>query len=167
MINCKPVANESGFTLLELLIYVSLSSIILTAGLVGLTEANRSYHATDALAKEVRDSRDCLEVISEELKYASSIKIAASKDRIASYFYTTESVSRSIYVGSDKLLYRKIGTNPAVALTGTPLQSFSCSFNESDTDKETIDLKVVFPNRTEVVTSVHALNPSDNNEYTP
>jgi type II secretory pathway pseudopilin PulG len=161
--------NESGFTLIEMIIYSTIAIILIISLYYGLSSANRSYHTTSTTINEIREARRSLETIFEELKYSSNVKITTAQNQIKSYFYSTENTSRAIYLGADNKLYRKIGNNPATLLTNIPLQSFSCSFNTnvSDTSNRFIDINIQFSNKTQLKTTVNTLNTSGTNEYIP
>jgi hypothetical protein len=161
--------NESGFTLVEMIIYTTIGVILIISLYFGLSSANRSYRTTSTSIYEIREARRSLEAVFEELKYSSDVKIATAQNQIKSYFYSTENTSRAIYLGADNKLYQKIGNNPATVLTNIPLQNFSCSFNTnaSGSANRIIDINIQFSNRTHLKTTVNTLNTSGTNEYVP
>jgi type II secretory pathway pseudopilin PulG len=160
---------EVGFTLIELIIYMTIASILILAIMTNLNNANKSYRKTDLTINQIRNARSSLETIVDELRYAKDIKISIDNTEIRSYKYGDETLTRRIYVANDtngnKILYRTIGANPAVALTKIPLQSFSCSFNASDTTNKTIDLLIKLSNQVELTTTVYTINASTTNIY--
>lgn len=158
-------SNEAGFTLLEILIYSIIAIIILVAAMYSFSNTNRSYHNTTNTLAEIRQARRSLDAVCEELRYASDIKIFSTKNGIKSYTFGVASTNHSIYLGSDQILYKKVGSNAATALTAIPVTKFSCAFNTGDTANRTIDIQVEFSNRVKFATTVRALNIAGVNEY--
>jgi Tfp pilus assembly protein PilW len=148
--------NENGFTLIEIIIYATISVILFCAVIYGQQIANRSYQTTVNTADEIRQARRALNTIFEELKFSSNMTI--SSNGISNYQIPEETASRSITLGPDNILYQKIGNNASKALINIPLQTFSVSYNASDADKRTINLCVKFSNSVEMNTSVRQLN---------
>jgi prepilin-type N-terminal cleavage/methylation domain-containing protein len=154
--------KQQGFTMIELLFYVMISSIILVAVFQAASEGRRSYKKTTSSIEEIRAARRAMDAICEELKYSSYVIISTDKTGISSYFYGNETSSRSIFLGDDKIIYKQVGSSAATALMNTSVSSFTCSFNASDTSNRAINLSVQFPNGIQLNTTVYNLNKGTN-----
>jgi prepilin-type N-terminal cleavage/methylation domain-containing protein len=153
--------NKNGFTLIEILIVVTISVLLFIAVISSRQLAQRSYQTSISNTEAIRQARKALNTITEELKFSSNMTITSSG--ITSYQIPFQAATRAITLGADNRLYQQIGNNPSTALTNIPLQLFSASYNASDTKRRTIELYVRFPNSVEMQTSVRQLNASGTN----
>ena len=150
--------NQHGFTLLELLLCLSISVIIIIAVTNASITGRRSYQNTTTTLNEIRAARKALDTICEDLKYSRAVRIPEKeKNEITSYTYMQEKESRSIYL-KDSILYRKIGNNPPTALIDIPVTGFSCSFDPSDSSNRTIALSIRFANGINLDTTANTMN---------
>lgn len=152
---------ENGFTLIETLITIAIFVLLFIAVISSRQIAQRSYQSTITNTEAIRQARKALNTITEELKFSSNMTITGNG--IPSYQIPFQASTRAITLGTDNCLYQQIGNNPSKALTNIPLQTFSVSYNASDTKRQTIELYVRFPNSVEMQTSFKQLNASGTN----
>lgn len=119
----KCIKNDQGFTIIEMLIYSVISTILIIAFYFGIQQSVRTQQtASDNLFK-VRDSRKAFEVIIEELKYANPASININGNTVT---YLNNSVNCSITY-TDSTIYLIRGTTPvsSQALTSEPVSGFA------------------------------------------
>jgi type II secretory pathway pseudopilin PulG len=122
--------SEKGFTLIEILIYSIISSILLVALFGALFQTMHSYRMSEQSLYSIKNSRKAFDTLISELRTSSSI--VPSTQRVT-YFYNdgnpdTVDVSSAIYLGTDGLIYHQSNvsdTSSAIAITNISASNFA------------------------------------------
>ena len=153
--------NINGFTFIELLI--GLFIVLLVAGfIVSFTRLSFDSHLTvSSSMDEIWDSRQTINVVYDELKYAINATPAVDNHSIN---YTTlnpadfESIiNNRIFLNDDRLICIQNISGTRI-ISKSPVDVFICRYNNKDEFNMTIDITIVFSDQTTLSTSVIALN---------
>lgn len=158
MMNLK---SNNGFTFIELL--VGLFIAVLVAGfLVSFTRLSFDSHLTVSNSmEEIWDSRQTINQIYDELKYAINATPAVDNHSINFTSLNPSDlesiINNRIFLNEDNLLciQNVYGTR---VISKSPVDDFICRYNTNDKFQMTIDITVVFSDQTTLSTSVIALN---------
>lgn len=154
--------KTKGFTLVEMLVYISVSSIIILATASFVLWVNRSNTKAKVLKEVLNNSRSAMETMSYEIKHAKSIYSPTSvfstnpgQLSLETPNYAQEDEDTSyidFFICEQKLCLKKENQDPIV-LTSNKVQVKSLKFNQVATSSVQINLKIDY------------LAPSDKPEY--
>ncbi|NLY74445.1 MAG: hypothetical protein GX075_04005 [Firmicutes bacterium] len=152
---------EHGFTFVEIL--VGLVIALLVAGaLISFTRLSFDSHLTISnTMEEIWDSRQTMNLISEELRYAVQADLTADKKSIV--FSTLDPsnyenvIQYRLFLNADNYLCIDNGLDVKV-ITKYPVKALNCEYNKKDPLNKTIDITIEFSDQTTLTTSVIALN---------
>ena len=154
--------KTKGFTLTEMLIYISVSSIAILAIASFVLWVNRSNTKIKVLKEVLNNSKSAIETMSYEIKHAKSIYIPTSifsthpgqlSLETPSYAQKDEYISYiDFFICEQSLCLKKENQDPII-LTSDKVQVKNLEFNQVDTSSVQINLKIDY------------LAPSDKPEY--
>lgn len=154
--------GEQGFTLVEAIIGMMLMIILMTATLSLFNVSIRSHQFSMGRVNDLQQSRQAVDIIVEEIRYAKSIVPPTSPFRTLQYTDANDIINVLSFNPSDKRVYLKHGESASKAITSgifTDLQ-----FNaDSKGDTKLLIIKMTLKDdRTqetlETETMVHLLN---------
>ena len=117
----KPAARKScGFSLLELLIYIAISTLIVTAVLATFFSINRGRGQIEARNEVTSNLRFAIEKISQDLKAASAVGTPAAAGNSTSSLSMTVDGTAVNYCVASNVLRRQTGgacdgSSPAIS----------------------------------------------------
>ncbi len=157
--------KEDGFTFIEVLMGLVIA-LFVAGALVSFTRLSFDSHLTVTNSiEEIWDSRQAMNQINEELKFA--VQVVPAPDQKSLTFSSLDPsnyeniINNRLYLNGDNLLC--IDSNALTRLiTKYPVEELICTHNINDPKKMTIDITVVFSDQTTLSTSVLYLN--DNTE---
>jgi hypothetical protein len=153
--------NVDGFTFIELLIGLFIT--LLVAGfLVFFTRLSFDSHLSVSNSiDEIWDSRQTMNLICDELKYAIEATPAADKHSV-NYTsldppdYQTIKNNR-IYLNNDNFICIQNSSGNRI-VSKFPVDNFICDYNTNDELETTIDITINFSDQTTLSTSIITLN---------
>lgn len=155
---------EHGFTFVEVLIGLFIAVLVATA-LVSFTRLSFDSHLTVTnTMEEIWESRQTMNLISEEVKYAIDATPAPDNSSLT-YLYPDPTdpqatISNRLFIGADRLLY--VGNNLFPRpITKKSVNGLICKYNTDDPQNHTIDITVTFCDMSTLSTTVITLNTPD------
>ncbi len=154
-----PYWQSRGYTLIELLLYVAMSSILLTAVtyFFGMMVDSRIKNQT---INEVNDQGSAImDYMTQTIRNATSITapVAAATGSSLTLVVPTGSLSPTVFSLSGTTLQVKEGTAAAVSLTSNDVQISSITFSNLTRSGTSGSVQVSF--------TINRTNPAGRNEY--
>ncbi len=154
--------KTKGFTLTEMLVYISVSSIIILTIASFVLWVNRSSTKIKVLKEVLNNSKSAMETMSYEIKHAKSIYSSTSvfsthpgqlSLETPNYAQKDEDVSYIDFFVCEQKLCLKKENQDLIVLTSDKVQVKNLEFNQVATSSVQINLKIDY------------LAPSDKPEY--
>lgn len=163
MRNIKPHSffSRSGFSLIELILYVGLlSSMMLVLSLFfSIALSVRIKHQT--ISEVEQQGLQALQIMSQTIRNASSVNspLAGSSSSTLSLSLATSSDITSVFFASSSVLYVTEGVASPVALTNNIVAISNLLFSALSVSSSTT------PGTVRIVFSLSRINPSGRSEY--
>lgn len=151
--------KRRGVTLIELLLYVSLSAIILMVSSVFLTLLLRSRVKNQTIAEVGQQGIQIMQIMTQTIREAETINspTAGSSSNTLSLTMPNSALSPTIFQLSEGEIIMQEGVNPVVTLTSSRLEATSLNFQNLT--------RVATPGNVRIEFTLNHNNPEGVNEY--
>ena len=149
--------NEKGFTLLELLLYISTASIILATTSLFLSTLLEARIKNQTVAEVQQQGLQVIQILTQSIRNAESIS-APSLGQNSQSLTITESGEEIIFNVSDGVIQMQEGVQSIVPLTNSRVIASGVSFSNLGLQNTNGSIKISF-------TLTHK-NDTGRNEYT-
>jgi len=101
----RTAGSNRGFTLVEIMASIAVTAVVLGAGIATYVGTIRSWDGTSSLAHIQREASLAMDVVTRQIRGASSIAINDDGDSLSVYYETEsgESLAAAYYLGDCSL----------------------------------------------------------------
>ncbi len=152
---------EGGFTFIEILIGLFIALLVAGALVTFTLLSFNSQRTVTNSMEEIWESRQAMNQISDEIKYAVAA-VPAADNKSLTYLYPDPSdpqatINYRLFIGADNKLYAGNTSFPR-AITKNTVKNLVCKYNTSDPQNNTINIVVTFADSSTLSTTVTTLN---------